>query len=162
MPVPSSSPLQGSPVCWTHTAAAREALCALDADDLCLTLASDCPGPDRLVWHPASARGTAVFAQLDALRRRALVPMPADPLGAARALATAHLTPSIDAFISGRFGDPARWIALGPQEATRRLRAAWHQPSALPLPQARRSAAVSSANSAATTASGVGHPVRYP
>lgn len=151
--------------CWTACSQVQAALCALAARDLCLVLAPGCPGPDRLVWHPASDHGVAAFERFEAARGAVMRRIAASDgaAGSMRMIATARRVPSVDHLVARRFGDPARWLALGPVEATRRLHAAWGEGGGggggLRV-QARRNAPVASANSAATTATGVGHPVR--
>lgn len=126
MPLPR--PDHAPAALWHETPAARSLLADLAAADLQLIATRGCPGPDGLAWHPATAHGRATFEALLDMRTRAIGPAFAlATTNSARlaALAAAQCAPSVAAVLATRFGDPDRWLGIGPIEATRRFRASW-------------------------------------
>jgi len=111
---------------WHQSSPARAILDQLTPTDVRLALARGGPGPDGLVWHPASKFGAATFDALAALRETAIGPafaMACDDCARAAALVVAQRAPSVASAVAARFGHPGRWLGYSAVDATRRFRA---------------------------------------
>ncbi len=123
MPAPSEVDTDSR---WHRSPIARNLLDRLSVADVRLVLSRGGPGPDALVWHPASALGATTFDALASLRAAAVETafvMACTGRDRAHALAAAQRAPSVAGAVCARFGDPGRWLGFGPIEATRRFRA---------------------------------------